>query len=114
MSAAGADAGLSLAGLLEPLSVETFLGEIWGKDHHHISGTRSLAALLPELATIEGLLELVRQDPSVLRLVRGKDKKGPARYRLSDGTLDIDSVRSDFADGSTIVVDGVKQYARTI
>src|ERR1700744_2891185 len=58
MSAAGADAELWLAGLLGPLSVETFLDEIWGKDHHHISGTRSFDALLP--ATIDGLLELFR------------------------------------------------------
>jgi ribosomal protein L16 Arg81 hydroxylase len=114
MSAAGANAELSLAGLLQPLSVETFLDEIWGKAHHHISGDRSFDALLPESATIDGLLELFRHEPSVLRLVRGKDKKGPDSYRLPDGTLDITSVRNDFADGYTIVVDGIEQYARTI
>ena len=49
-----------------------------------------------------------------MRLVRGEDKKGPDSYRLADGTLDVVGVRDDFADGYTIVLDGVEQYVRTI
>jgi ribosomal protein L16 Arg81 hydroxylase len=112
--APGVDAELSLAWLLKPLSVETFLDEIWGKDHHHITSTRSFDALLPAASTVEGLLEPFRHEPAALRLVRGKDKKGPDSYRLADGTLDVASVRDDFADGYTIVLDGVDQYVRTI
>ena len=112
--ATGVDAEVSLAWLLEPLSVETFLDEIWGKDHYHFTSARTFDALLPEPSTVEGLLELFRHEPSALRLVRGKDKKGPDSYRLADGTLDVASVRNDFADGYTIVMDGVEQYARTI
>ena len=110
----GVDAELSLAWLLEPLSVETFLDEIWGKDHHHFTSARSFDALLPGPSTVDGLLELFRHEPAALRLVRGKDKKGPDSYRLADGTLDVASVRNDFADGYTIVLDGVEQYVRTI
>src|ERR1700742_435178 len=114
MSTARANAELSLAWLLEPLSVETFLDEIWGKDHHHITSARSFDALLPGPATVDGLLELFRHEPAALRLVRGKDKKGPESYRLADDTLDVAGVRNDFADGYTIVLDGVEQYVRTI
>jgi bifunctional lysine-specific demethylase and histidyl-hydroxylase NO66 len=110
----GVDAEMSLAWLLEPLSVETFLDEIWGKDHHHITSARSFDALLPGPSTVEGLLEPFRHEPAALRLVRGKDKKGPDSYRLADGTLDVASVRDDFADGYTIVLDRVEQYVRTI
>jgi hypothetical protein len=49
-----------------------------------------------------------------VRLVRGKDKKGPDRYRLVDGSLDLVGVRNDFADGYTIVLDGVEQYVRAV
>jgi ribosomal protein L16 Arg81 hydroxylase len=109
-------AELSLAWLLAPLSVETFLDEIWAKDHHHV--TRDCPghfdALLPGPSTVDQLLELIRHEPSVLRLVRGKDKKGPDSYRLGDGSLDVVAVRNDFADGYTIVVDGIEQYVRTI
>ena len=111
----GVDAELSLAWLLEPLSVETFLDEIWGKDHHHVKRPPgSFDALLPGPSTVDGLLELFRHEPSALRLVRGKDKKGPDNYRLADGSLDLAGVRNDFADGYTIVLDGVEQYVRTI
>jgi ribosomal protein L16 Arg81 hydroxylase len=114
MRTTGDNAELSLAWLLEPLSVDTFLDEIWGKDHHHIAGARSFDALVPNSSRVDGLLELFSHDPSALRLVRGPDKKGPDSYRLGDGALDIASVRNDFADGYTIVMDGVEQYVRTI
>ena len=42
----GVDAEVSLAWLLEPLSVETFLDEIWGKDHHHIKRGRPATSML--------------------------------------------------------------------
>jgi Cupin superfamily protein len=49
-----------------------------------------------------------------VRLIRGQDKKGPDSYRLVDGTLDLAGVLNDFADGYTVVLDGVDQYAREI
>ncbi|HXO78298.1 MAG TPA: cupin, partial [Mycobacterium sp.] len=49
-----------------------------------------------------------------MRLVRGKDKKGPESYRLADDTLDVAGVRNAFADGYTIVLYGVEEYVRTI
>ncbi len=49
-----------------------------------------------------------------MRLVRGKDKKGPDSYRLVDGSLDLVAIREDFADGYTIVLDGVEHYVRAV
>ena len=107
---------LSLAWLLEPLSVDNFLDEIWGRDHHHIARGRAdyFDDLFPQPSTPDGLLELFRHEPSGMRLVRGRDKKGPDNYRLADGSLDVAGVRNDYADGYTIVMDGVDQYVRTI
>jgi ribosomal protein L16 Arg81 hydroxylase len=107
---------LSLAWLLEPLSVDNFLDEIWGQDHHHIARDRAnfFDDLFPQPATPDGLLELFRHEPSGMRLVRGQDKKGADNYRLADGSLDVAGVRSDFAEGYTIVMDGIEQYVRTI
>src|SRR6202041_864866 len=53
-----------------------------------------------------------RREPSAVRLVKGKDKKGPDR--LADGSLDLVRARNDFGDGYTIVVDGVERYVRAI
>jgi ribosomal protein L16 Arg81 hydroxylase len=107
---------LSLAWLLAPLSVDTFLGEVWGKDHHHVARGRAdyFDDLVPQPSTPDGLLELFRHEPSGIRLVRGSDKKGPDNYRLADGSLDVAGVRNDFADGYTIVMDGIEQYVRRI
>lgn len=49
-----------------------------------------------------------------MRLIREHDKKSPDNHRLADGSLDVARVRSDFADGYTIVLDDVEQYVRSI
>ena len=100
--------------VLEPLSVEKFLDDIWAKDHHHIRRNRPdhFEALLP--VTVDTLLESFRHEPSAVRMARGKDKKGPDSYRLADGSLDLDGIRSDFAAGYTIVLDGVEKYLRPV
>jgi ribosomal protein L16 Arg81 hydroxylase len=109
-------AEFSLAGLLAPLSVETFLDEIWALDHYHVKRgcPGFFDALLPGSSTVDELLELFRHEPSAVRLVRGKDKKGPDSYPLVDGRLDLVGIRNDFADGYTIVLDGVEQYVRAV
>lgn len=45
-----------------------------------------------------------------MRFVRGNEQHG----RLDDGSLDLVRVRNDFADGYTVVPDGVEQYMRAI
>ncbi len=106
----------SLAWLLQPVAVETFLNEIWAKTHHHVKRCcpGHFDGLLRASSAVEELLELFRREPSAVRLTRGKDKKGPDDYRLADGSLDIASIRNDFADGYTIVADGVERYVRPI
>jgi ribosomal protein L16 Arg81 hydroxylase len=112
----GVDIELSLAWVLDPLSVETFLDEIWAKNHHHIirDCPEYFDALLPGPSTVDKLLEAFRHEPSALRMARGTDKKGPDSYRLADGSLDVVAVRGDFAAGYTIVLDGVEQYVRPV
>jgi ribosomal protein L16 Arg81 hydroxylase len=112
----GVDVELSLAWLLQPLSVETFLDEIWSQTHHHVKrgSPGYFDGLLPGPSTVDELLELFRREPSAVRLVKGRDKKGPDNYRLVDGSLDVVAIRQDFADGFTIVLDGVEQYARAV
>jgi len=107
----------SLAWLLAPLTVETFLDKIWTETHYHVE--RHCAGYFDNLlhgpSAVEELLELFRREPSAVRLMRGNDKKsGSENYRLVDGSLDLVAIRNDFADGFTIVVDGVERYVRPI
>ena len=96
--------------------MESFLDDIWGATHYHV--TRCCAgyfdSLLPGSSAAEELLESVRRESSAVRLMRGKDKRGPDRYQLADGGLDLARIRNDFADGYTIVLDGVERYVRRI
>lgn len=106
----------SLAWLLQPLAVEKFLNEIWAETHYHVERRCPgyFDDLLPGPSAVEELLESFRTEPSRVRLIREHDKKSRDNYRLADGNLDLAQVRSDFADGYTIVLDDVEQYVRTI
>jgi hypothetical protein len=112
----GVNVEFSLPWLLEPLSVETFLDDIWAKDHYHVKRgcPDYFDGLLPGPSTVDDLLELFRREPSAVRLVRGRDKKGSDDYLLADGSLDVGRMREDFADGYTIVLDGVERYVRAV
>jgi ribosomal protein L16 Arg81 hydroxylase len=112
----GVDVEFSLAWLLQPLSVETFLNEIWAQTHYHVKRhcVGYFDSLLPGPSAVEDLLELFRPEPSRVRLTKEHDKKSTDNYRLADGSLDLVRVRSDFADGYTIVLDDVEQFVRAI
>jgi hypothetical protein len=75
----GVDVDFSLAWLLEPLSVETFLDEIWGATHHHVKRNCEgyFNGLLHGPSAVDDLLELSRREPSAVRLVRGDEKRSP-------------------------------------
>jgi Cupin superfamily protein len=96
--------------------VESFLNEIWAETHYHVKRhwVGYFDNLLHGPSAVEDLLDVFRPEPSSVRLIRGHDKKSPDNYRLADGSLDLVRVRSDFADGYTIVLDDVEQYVRAI
>lgn len=102
--------------MLEPLALQTFLDEIWAQTHYHVKRCQAgyFESLLPGSGALDSLLEHFRREPAAVRLVREEDKKAGDRYRLGDGSLDILRVHNDFADGYTIVVDGVERYVRAI
>lgn len=112
----GVDVEFSLAWLLQPMPVETFLGEIWGAAHHHVKrdGADYYHRLLPGPSAIDQLLESFRREPSAVRFVRRDEKHGSDTHLLADGSLDLVRVRNDIADGYTVVLDSVEQYVRAI
>src|ERR1700738_5297765 len=95
----GVEPESSLGWFLAPLTVETFLTEIWGHSHYHVS--RKCAAYFDTVfggsASVDQLLGLFRPDLSLVRLVRENDKKEPYPYRRSDGGLDVGGIGPHFA-----------------
>ena len=112
----GVDPESSLGWLLAPLKVETFLTEIWGQSHYHVSRSSPeyFDTLFDGTASVDQLLGLFRPDLSLVRLVRESDKKEPYHYRRSDGGLDVAGIGHDFADGYTIVLESIHRYVRAI
>ena len=112
----GVDPESSLGWLLAPLTVETFVTEIWGQSHYHVSRSSPeyFDTLFDGSASVDQLLGLFRPDLSLVRLVRENDKKEPYHYRRSDGGLDVAGIGRDFADGYTIVLESIHRYVRAI
>jgi lysine-specific demethylase/histidyl-hydroxylase NO66 len=112
----GVDPESSLGWLLAPLTVETFVTEIWGQSHYHVrrSSPEYFDTLFDGSASVDQLLGLFRPDLSLVRLVRQNDKKEPYHYRRSDGSLDVAEIGHDFADGYTIVLESIHRYVRAI
>ena len=107
---------LSLAWLLQPLTIETFLNEIWGATPYHVSRNcpRYFDSLLNSSASVDELVGLFRPDLSLVSLVRGNDKKDQYVYRLAGGGFDAAGVGKDFANGYTVVLESIQRYVRAI
>ena len=77
----------TLAWLLPPVPVSTFLDQLWGAAPHHIDrgGRADHFDRLAEPADPERLLAALRTEPSAVRLVRGSDQLQPEQYTLADG-----------------------------
>jgi ribosomal protein L16 Arg81 hydroxylase len=112
----GVDVEFSLAWLLQPLTVGTFINEIWGTTHYHVSrnSPQYFDSLFDGSASVDELVGLFRPDRSLVRLVRENDKKDSHIYRLADGGFDVAGIGKDFADGYTIVLGSIERFVRTI
>ncbi len=112
----GVELEFSLAWLLHPLTVESFLNEIWGTTHYHVSRNcpEYFDGLLGGSASVDELLGLFRPDLSLVSLVREQDKKDPYLYRLANGGFDAAGIGKDFADGYSIVLESIHRYMRAI
>lgn len=105
-----------LAWLLAPVTVQTFLDELWGAAPHHIGRGRPdyFDRLLGGPSAAEQLLAALSTEPSAVRLVRGADHLEPEQYTLPDGTLDVARVRAELAGGYTIICNNIEKYLRAM
>jgi bifunctional lysine-specific demethylase and histidyl-hydroxylase NO66 len=95
----GVHSELSLAWLLEPLTVDAFLDEFWGKSHYHVSRSSPdyFDSLLEGADSIDALLAVFRPHLSLVSLVRQQERRDQYVYRLADGSFDVAAIGRDFA-----------------
>ena len=104
-----------LGWLLAPVTVPTFLDELWGAAPHHIDRARSdYFDRLAGPTGVEEILAALRTEPSAVRLVRGPDQLESEQYTLADGTLDTARVRAEFDSGYTIICNNIEKYLRSM
>jgi ribosomal protein L16 Arg81 hydroxylase len=106
----------SLAWLLDPLNVESFLDEVWGAKHYHVSRNCPgyFDRLLDGSASVDELAALFRPDLSLTCMVRQDDTKDRHIYRLAGGSFDAVALGKDFGDGYTVVLESIQRYVRTL
>ncbi len=105
----------SLDWVLHPLESATFLDEVWGRRHYVVR--RHCPQYFDDLVSaseLEDFLEYARPDDSTVRLVRKAEKRDPASIRLANGAIDLVRIRNDFADGYTIVLNGLEWHVPAI
>jgi Uncharacterized conserved protein len=101
--------------LFRPLPVDRFLDDYWGQDHYLLRrGDAGYFASIFSARALEEFLEYGRPDPAGVRLVKGKEKKELAAYRLGNGAIDMVALRNDFASGFTIILNGLERYVGEI
>lgn len=105
-----------LAWLLAPVTVASFLDELWGVAPHHIRRGCSdyFDRLLAGPSAVDHLLAALRSEPPAVRLVRGADHLDPEGYTLPDGTLDVARVRAAADSGYTIICNNIEKYLRAM
>ena len=105
----------SLAGLLHPMTVDAFLGELWGRKTQLIRKGRSddFAGLF-DVGVMETFLQYARPDEAAVRLVKSDKVMPPSDYRLANGSIDMVRLRNLLADGHTLVMNGLDRHIPAI
>lgn len=99
-----------LATLLAPMPLGTFFGTVWGRRHHHARSTpERFSGLLPD-RRLEEVLATLHPQPDMLRMVRQGQTLPLPELLLPGGAIDIVQLRNRYAEGYTIVLNGVERF----
>lgn len=105
----------SLADLVAPMALNTFLDTVWGQRHLHGKATRRdrFAHLLPD-RRLEEVLATLRPQPDMLSLAKEGKFTPLSQFQLPDGAIDLVQVRNQYAEGHTIVLNGAERFTPEI
>ncbi len=105
----------SLAALLSPMTVDAFIADVWGRKAGIIrKGRPGDFAGLFGIGAMETFLQYVWPDQAAVRLVRSDQPQAPAAVRLANGSIDMVRIRNHFADGYTLVLNGLDRHVPAI
>lgn len=107
--------GSALEWLLSPLTVEEFLGDVWERKPYVVPrADREYFSGLFSLADLDAVLEFGRPRPPELRVLKSGITVPSDEYLQSDGRLDVNQLRRLYADGHTIVINGLDKLSAPV
>jgi len=98
--------------LLAPLQLDKFLAEIWGRCYYHGRATspHRFAGLLSD-SRFEELLSAMRPNHDILGLFKNGQRLPFDELVMPDGAVDMVQLRSRYAEGYSIVLNGVERFS---
>ncbi len=97
--------------LIQPISLEDFNVNYWEKQFLHIS--RNDPNFFTPLFSIEALdkvLEYSRPQGISLKVIKNNQSIIPSVYENQDGSLNLNQLYTSYADGNSIIVNGMQRY----
>ena len=97
--------------LIQPISIENFETNYWEKQVLHIP--RNNLDFFSSLFSIEDLdkiLEYNRPQGSSLKVVKSHQPMNPTVYENQDGSLNLNQLYTAYADGYSILVNGIQRF----
>ncbi len=101
----------SFSDLIHPISIEDFEANYWEKQALHIQ--RNNLDFFSSLFSIEDLdkvLEYNRPQGTNLKVVKSNQPMNPSVYENQDGSLNLNQLYTAYADGYSILVNGIQRF----
>ena len=97
--------------LIQPVSIEDFEANYWERQVLHIQrDDLNFFSSLFSIEDLDKLLEYNRPQGSSLKVVKGNQPMNPIVYENQDGSLNLNQLYTAYADGYSILVNGIQRY----
>jgi ribosomal protein L16 Arg81 hydroxylase len=97
--------------LIQPISLEDFEANYWEKQVLHIPRDNSnFFSSLFSVEDLDKVLEFNRPLGTSLKVVKSNQSMNPTVYENQDGSLNLNQLYTAYADGHSIIVNGMQRY----
>lgn len=97
--------------LIQPTGIDDFGANYWEKQVLHIQrGNPDFFSSLFSLEDLDKVLEYNRPQGPSLKVVKSNQPMNPTVYENQDGSLNLNQLYTAYADGYSIIVNGIQRY----
>lgn len=97
--------------LIHPLSIEDFKADYWEKQVLHIQrNDPNFFSSLFSIDVLDNVLEYGRPRGMSLKVVKNNQPMNSTVYENQDGSLNLNQLYTAYADGNSIIVNGIQRF----